>query len=187
MHRPTLVTPPATMPVSLEELKQALRVDSSDDDAFLGMLLASATDHLDGWNGVLGACIVEQTWQQDFDVFAREMALPLGPVISVTSVTWRNPAGQVATVPNTAYATRTDASGYTTIRFDDDYEFPTDLHESKAVAVTYKAGHTVVPDALKAAVILICRLHFDQHAAADMAAIRESVDSLIRPYRRVGV
>lgn len=187
MHRPTLVTPPATMPVSLEELKAALRVDSSDDDAFLGMLLASATDHLDGWDGVLGSCIVEQTWKQEFDCFAREMPIPLGPVISVTSVTWRNPSGQVATVPNTAYATRTDASGYTTIRFDDDYEFPGPLHESKAVCVTYKAGYSVVPGALKAAVVLMCRMHFDPLAAADQAAIRESVDSLIRPYRRVGV
>src|SRR5690606_9438636 len=141
MHRPVRVTPPAIQPVTLAEAKLHLRVDHDDEDALISNLIQAATGHLDGWTGILGHCLVEQVWRQDHDRFARELVIPLGPVLSVQTVTWRDPAGLLNTVPSTAYDLCVDLAGSARIRFDPDYHFPTDLHESRAVAITCKAGY----------------------------------------------
>uniref|UniRef100_UPI002AFFC390 head-tail connector protein n=1 Tax=Hoeflea sp. TaxID=1940281 RepID=UPI002AFFC390 len=86
MHRPVLVTPPAILPVSLAEARLHLRVDEDADDTLITSLIGAAVDHLDGWTGILGQCLVEQEWRQDFDAFASCLSLPLGPVTSITSV-----------------------------------------------------------------------------------------------------
>lgn len=192
MHRPVLITPPAAPVVTLEEAKAHLRVDHAADDALIEGLIGAATGHLDGWTGVLGRCLVEQTWRQEYDGFARDLHLPLGPVIAATSVTWRSAAGTLATVSPSAYDLRTDAGGRSCVRFDAGYSFPTGLHESRAVAVTYRTGHEAVgvPAPLRAAVLLM---------VGDLYAFRESggsgtvafssptsltVNNLIAPYRR---
>ncbi|MFN7177118.1 MAG: head-tail connector protein, partial [Thermaurantiacus sp.] len=51
----------------------------------------------------------------------------------------------VSTVAQSAYDLRTDAGGRSVIRFDADYAFPTGLHESRAVAVTFVAGYETIP------------------------------------------
>ncbi len=98
MHRPVLITPPAIQPVSLAEAKLHLRVDHNDEDTLIESLTRAATEHSDGWNGILGRCLVEQVWRQDHDRFARQMIIPLGPVIAVQSITWRDLAPASATM-----------------------------------------------------------------------------------------
>lgn len=205
MHRPVLISPPELPVVTLAEAKAHLRVDHDDDDALIAGLIRAATDHLDGWTGILGCCLVEQTWRQDFDCFARELLLPLGPVIGVTGVTWRNAAGAVATVSPSVYDLRTDAGGRSLIRFDDDFTSPSDLHESRAVAVTYRSGYetipqqdeplfvpakVTVPDPLRVAILLLAGHWYQNREAtipATINALPFAVDALIAPYRRVGV
>lgn len=146
MHRPVLVTPPEMAPVSLTEAKAHLRVEVDDDDALIEGLVKAATEHLDGWTGILGRCLVEQEWRHDFDAFARCLALPLGPVISITSITWRRPDGTLSTVASSNFSLVTDSGGRTRVRFKDGFALPTDLHESRAIAVTYKAGYETIPE-----------------------------------------
>lgn len=146
MHRPVLISPPERPPVTLDEAKAHMRVDYDDDDALIEGLVRAATEHLDGWTGILGRCLVEQTWRQDFDRFERELCLPLGPVISIVTVSWRNEAGQVSTVSPSLYDLRTDAGGRSLVRFDNSYVFPMGLHESRAVAVSYRAGYVTIPE-----------------------------------------
>ena len=129
MHRPVLITPPAIQPITLAEAKLHLRVDHNDEDTLIESLIRAATEHLDGWTGILGRCLVEQVWRQDHDRFARQMIIPLGPVMAVQSITWRDPAGQLSTVPSGSYDLRTDEAGNAVIRFDVDYAFPANLHE----------------------------------------------------------
>lgn len=197
MHRPVLITSPAIQPVTLAEAKLHLRVDHNDEDALIESLIRAVTEHLDGWTGILGRCLVEQVWRQDHDRFAREMIIPLGPVIAVQSVTWRDPVGQLSTVPSGSYDLRTDEAGSTIIRFDTDYAFPANLHESRAVAITFRAGYetnpgppatSTVPDPLKVAILLLVG-HWYQNreavSAAGMASLPFAVEALITPYRRM--
>jgi len=46
---PYLKTPPAIEPVTLEELKDHLRIDSADEDAVLTGLLAAAREWCEGF------------------------------------------------------------------------------------------------------------------------------------------
>lgn len=197
MHRPVLITPPAIQPVTLAEAKLHLRVDHNDEDTLIESLIRAATEHLDGWTGILGRCLVEQVWRQDHDRFAREMIIPLGPVIAIQSITWRDPAGQLSTVPSGCYDLRTDEAGNAIIRFDADYVFPINLLESRAVAITFKAGYetnpgppttSTVPDPLKVAILLLVG-HWYQNreavSAAGMTSLPFAVEALIAPYRRM--
>ena len=197
MHRPVLITPPAIQPVTLAEEKLHLRVDHNDEDKLIESLIRAATEHLDGWTGILGRCLVEQVWRQDHDRFAREITIPLGPVIAVQLLTWRDPAGQLSTVPSGCYDLRTDEAGTAVVRFDADYVFPANLHESRAVTITFKVGHetnpgppatSTVPDPLKVAILLLVG-HWYQNreavSATGMASLPFAVEALIAPYRRM--
>lgn len=201
MIAPVLVTPPAMLPVSLEDAKAHLRVDGDDDDALITGLLQAAVSHLDGWTGVLGRCLVEQSWRLDFDAFSRCMRIPLWPIISIESVTWRNAAGQVATIADSNYALATDERG-AYVRWDKAYGFPTGLYESAAVSVLVKAGYpttpaaggnpaiSTVPAALKVAILLLVGTWFDNREATvsgNAAELPFAVKVLIGPFRRISI
>src|SRR5690606_7463663 len=197
MHRPVLITPPAIQPITLAEAKLHLRVDHNDEDTLIENLIRAPTEHLDGWTGILGRCLVEQVWRQDHDRFARQMIIPLGPVMAVQSITWRDPAGQLSTVPSGSYDLRTDEAGNAVIRFDVDYAFPANLHESRAVAITFKAGYetkpgppatSTVPNPLKVAILLLVGHWYQNREAVSstgMASLPFAVEALIAPYRRM--
>ena len=197
MHRPVLITPPAIQPVTLAEAKLHLRVDHNDEDTLIESLIRAATEHLDGWTGILGRCLVEQIWRQDHDRFARQMSIPLGPVVTVQSITWRDPAGQLSTIPSGSYDLRIDEAGNAVIRFDADYVFPTNLHESRAIAINFKAGYeaspeppvtSTVPDPLKVAILLLVGHWYQNREAVSstgMASLPFAVEALIAPYRRM--
>lgn len=57
------VTPPAAAIVSLPEVKAHLRVDHAHEDTLIQAYLDAATSWIDGFDGVLGRCVLEQTWR----------------------------------------------------------------------------------------------------------------------------
>jgi uncharacterized phiE125 gp8 family phage protein len=191
MHRPVRVTPPATTPVTTAEAKTHLRVDSDDEDTLIGTLVQAATDHLDGYTGLLGRCIVNQTWRQDFDAFARTLRLPLFAA-GVDSAVHVNKSGANATITSTNYELQADELG-SFIRFIDGYSIPTDLAETRALRVTFTAGYgdaAAVPAALKSAILMLVGHWYDNREAVTSGAVAElpvSVMALTAPYRRVGV
>ena len=64
---PYLVTPPASLPLTVSDAKAdpALRITHSEEDAALERLISGFTAELDGWNGLLGRCIMPQVWAVD--------------------------------------------------------------------------------------------------------------------------
>jgi len=64
---PYQITLPTALPVTLDAIKRHLRIDllDVDFDDQLGELMASAVAYLDGPRGVLGRCIMAQTWAVD--------------------------------------------------------------------------------------------------------------------------
>lgn len=203
MHRPVLVTAPAMLPVSLVEAKLHLRVDHNDDDALIEGLVRAATEHFDGWTGILGRCLVEQEWSQTFDGFAPELPLLLGPVISISSVTVGSEA-----IDSGSYSLKVDSGGNSRVVVDG-------VSASGETSVVYKAGYatipevpavpgdgeedpgtpaipakSTVPDPLKVAILLLVGHWYQNREASITTAINElpfAANALIAPYRRVGV
>lgn len=190
MHRPLRVTAPAALPVSIDDVKKSLRIDSDDDDDLIDALIQAAVDHYEGWTGILGICLVEQTWRQSFDRFDRALCLPLGPVIQAASVSWRNAAGQIATIPATSYGLETSSGGQSEIRFRNSFSQPSDLYERGAVSVEYKAGWPVVegkptvPKDICTAIIARVQIGYEQSATEASATLSVIENALISKWRR---
>ncbi len=188
MYRPVLVTAPASTPVSLTEAKAQLDVGYTDKDTLITGLIAAATAHLDGWTGILGRCLITQTWRQDFDRFNRCMRLPLFPVASITSVKYDDAEGAEQTIANTNYALLCDDLGFY-VQFKDTYSFAAISTVRPAVRVAYVAGEAAAPDAIKQAMLLMIRHWFDNPTAVSVGVIVQAmpmaVDALLAPYRRV--
>lgn len=104
---------------------------------------------------------------------------------------------QLSTVPSGCYDLRTDEAGNAVVRFDANYVFPVNLHESRAVAINFKAGYetypgppsaSTVPGALKVAILLLVgHWHQNREAVSEavMASLPFAVEALIAPYRRM--
>lgn len=193
MHRPVLVTAPTILPVSVEDVKKALRIDSSDDDSTLENLVQGAVDHYEGWTGILGICLVEQEWRQRFDCFAPHMILPLGPVRSVSEVSWIDAAGNPSLISPVSYTLETDAGGRTCVRIASAFTRPSGLAESGAVSITYKAGWPVVdgkstiPRDLWTAIIARVQIGYEQGATDASVPLKTMEDALISKWRRISI
>lgn len=190
MLKPVLITAPAELPVSIDEVKAHCRVDGSDDDAVLTALIKAAVSHLDGWTGILGRCLVTQTWRQDFADFGC-MRLPLAPVASITSVTYYDAANAQQTLNSSVYELRTDHQGpYVGAKPDQDW--PSVYSREDAVSVTFVAGADAsdVPPAIKTAIYLLVS-HWNENreavSAGSMAEVPHGVRALLVPYRRIGI
>ena len=81
---PYLVTPPASLPVTLEEVKAFLPVLHDDDDSAISAMIAAAVVHLDALSGILGRAIMQQTWAIDVDA-AGDYVLPM-PDVTAASI-----------------------------------------------------------------------------------------------------
>lgn len=189
MYRPVLVTAPSILPVSLAEVKAALRVDGADFDDELGRLIGSAVAQYDGWGGLLGICLLTQKWRVDFDGFCDEMYVPLGPNPSIASITWRAADGQTSTVDESQYVLLPAASGRNCIRYKRDFARPSDLYEIAPVSVEFTAGWPIVnnkpttPDDIRSAIILNVLKNFDEAAGANALQVERIERDLVAKYR----
>lgn len=207
-YRPIRTVAPAATPVTVAEAKAHCRVTTSADDTLIGSLIDAAVSKLDGWSGILGRCLVTQTWTQTFDDFGDEMYLPF-PSCTVTSVVYLNAAGASTTLSTSIYGVR-DGLGGCYIDLKHNQTWPTVYDEDEVVTVTFTAGYgdaSAVPAAIKQAILLmvgglysnvkadpmlrremvegIGTKEWDSTGAMD-AVINRTVDALLSPYRLAG-
>jgi len=83
----TRIVAPATEPVTLDELKQAIKLPSGNaEDADLQTLLEAAREWVEAYTS---RCLISQTWKQTQDqVAGRWYKLYRQPVISVVSISY---------------------------------------------------------------------------------------------------
>ena len=79
---PTLITPPVAMPVTLAEAKEQCRIVDAESDARIEQMIGAAVAELDGYSGILGRCIMPQTWR--VTASAGEVVLPFPDVTGAT-------------------------------------------------------------------------------------------------------
>jgi len=190
--RPIRVSAPSVLPVSLEELKQAARVDFADDDAILLTYLQAAVDHLDGWNGILGRAIINQEWciwlgAWPFDGF---LLLPFSDV-SQASIRYYASNGLLETLDSNLYELIETATG-AEIRFKTGFSAPEfDYDVSRPIEITFTTGFGAdaasVPAPIKVAIMLLATHWYENREAVtgrSLTRLPFAVDRLITPYRR---
>jgi len=78
-------TAPASEPITLIEAKLYLRVDHANEDTLVSDLITASRMMAEGW---LSRSLMPQSWKLAYDDGIAEcIALPMGPVTGITSVT----------------------------------------------------------------------------------------------------
>lgn len=193
MLRPTLITPPADLPVALEEFKAQAVIDYDDDDTLANTLLTAAAAHLDGYTGILGRCMVSQGWAQGYQDWAWRLRLPF-PDVSEVSVSYRDADGAVQSVDSSLFEV-VEGAGGPWVCFKDAFTDPSlDDDRAAPVTVSFTAGYgaaSEVPAPLKVAVMMLAAHWYASREAvstgANPATVPLGFDAIIAPYRRIGV
>lgn len=163
MFRPVLITPPADLPVTVEECKLHGVIDSNDDDGLVETYIGAATGHLDGFRGILGRCIVTQTWQLGLQDWFSSITLPV-PDVSSVSLVYDDEAGDEQSVDDAMIRFAPVASG-TMIYMVRDFELPSFLDDALApVRIQFTAGYgnaSAVPKNIKLAIMEMARQFYD--------------------------
>lgn len=188
----TLVTGPASLPLTLDEAKEHLREDSDAQDALIYSLIRAVTDHVDGRDGILGRALLTQTWDLTLNAFpAGAIYIPLAPVQSITSISYTDQDGNPQTFSSASYSLNADTSWRPRIDLGYDDSWPTVRDIPGAVTVRFVAGygdHNAVPHAIRQALMLwLAHLyeHRESVSSAPMSEIPMGARALLSPYRRL--
>ncbi|PZX19814.1 putative phiE125 gp8 family phage protein [Palleronia aestuarii] len=186
MLRPVRVTSPTADPVLVDDVKAFARIDHDDDQKLITAALLTAVAYLDGYDGILGRCMVEQTWRQAYRCWRFRMKLPLPDVTSAT-VSFRRPDGSEAVLED-GFHIENDMLGSWVV-FDGLRPLPALLQSEAAVTIDFVAGYGRpgdVPETLKTAIKMLA-LHWYDHPEAvtknDLSLVPLGVRALIARHR----
>ena len=185
-----LVTGPASEPVSVEEAKAHLRVDGSDDDAYIGTLITTARSHVET---ITRRALITQTWKLVLDDWPDDvLELYLPPLVSVSSLTYKDADGDTQTFASSNYVVDAD-SVPGRLCLADDASWPSDdLYPMGAVQIQYVAGYgdaDEVPQPIKSAILLLVGHYYENREAALVAQganVQElpiGIEALLSSYR----
>lgn len=191
MLSPVRTVAPASQIVTLAEAKLHLAVSNTDFDALIAGLISAATDHLDGYSGILGRALITQTWRQDFAGFSGCMRLPVGNLLSVSSVSYYDVDNSQQTLSTDVYSALSDAIGPLLV-LNSGSSWPATYPRQDAVRVTWTAGYgpsaSDVPAAIKQAILLLVGHWYANREAVSAggspAELPMGVTALIDPFRR---
>lgn len=178
----TLITPAATEPITLAEVKALCRIEDSGFDTELGLLLPAAVSALQEWTGAqLGAA----TWKLVLDKFSDAIELPVGPVLTVPAFEYVNTAGATVSVDPALYSIDLVSDPQWLVR-NTDASWPATLDAVNTVLVTFTAGYTdvTIPAGLKLAIAALCKHWFENGIDAGMP---DSVTVHAAPWRQLWI
>lgn len=200
-----VITPPSgsTRIISVDEMKDYLRVDTADDDTLIGELIDTATEMARDYTR---RAILEETLELTMDGFSdygidetrlgrgihnlsksaalgygNEFNLPFPPIVSITSITTFNTANESAVYSADNY--ELDETGGR-VYLNQSQTWPVNLRDREAVKVRYIAGYgssaTGIPLAIKQAI----RQHTaHMYECRQSCAIPKDCKALLSPYK----
>ena len=162
--------PPSVEPVTLAEAKAHLRVDASDDDAYILGLITTAREWCEEY---LDRTLVSTQWVMRLDKFpddgTMDVELPRPPVVSsgtatAVSVTYTAENGGTQSWSSASY--RVDrASTPGVVRTLYGQTWPPHLQDDNAVTVTWWGGYgpsgSSVPAAIRHAILMLVGHWYD--------------------------
>jgi len=177
----TLVTPPATEPVTLAEAKAHLKVDTTADDALITSLIVAARARAE-WH--TGRAFVTQSWTLWLDAWPRTglIEIPLPPLQSVTQVRVYALDDAPSVLDPSVYQIDAASAPARLLRKS---EPPANLRAVNAVEIAFTAGYggaSAVPQPVKQAILqIVADLYANRGDEADIVSC--AAQTLLAPYR----
>lgn len=185
---------PEVQALTIEEVRQHLHIDDvPDENDYLNSLIATATDYIEGIDGIIGKALITQTWKVNAGAWPDcRFRLPLSPVQSIASVMYYDGDGVQQSFSSDYWLLyRDDASAY--VDWITGASFPSLYSRDDAVEVTFVAGYgdtaESVPAAIKHAMKLLIGQWYENREATGEAApdISFGVTHLLAPKRAIYV
>lgn len=191
--------------IDVADMKTHLRVEHDDDDAYIEALTQAATEHLDGYNNILGRALAPQTWELTLDEFPpSEIAIAVLPLVSVESITYDDEDGNEQTVDEADYFVDNAGTEFGWIIPVEDFEWPATLGAANSVRIRFIAGYvdieqggsgsasgdmvSGVPTPIQMAIKLLVAHWYENreavHVGSSPAEMPLAVQALIQPYKR---
>lgn len=185
-YRLSIVTSPASEPVSLDEAKLHLRVDFTNDDLLIAGWIASARLLCESY---LSQAFVETTYEVSYDCFpisgnyltrastvntlglppsfyvreAGAIHLPRSPLIAVDSITYRDRSGATQILSSDSYRAISGVPGCIVPAAN--AFWPVTSAAPDAVTITFRAGYDTIPPTIKSAMLLLIGHWFENRSA----------------------
>jgi uncharacterized phiE125 gp8 family phage protein len=183
----TLVTAPATEPVSIAELRTLLRIDVADEDSLLAEIIIAARRECEIH---LRRALINQTWDWKLDAFPSwSLYVPLPPLVSVTSIVYLDSGGASITLASTKYKVDTsDEPGRITPEYSE--VWPDTRDTINAITIRFVAGYGGsdfnVPSGIRQWILRRAADHYEMRGRLSQGVTISPVpfvDGLLDPYR----
>jgi uncharacterized phiE125 gp8 family phage protein len=185
---PVLVTPASVLPVTREQVKLfcAIRLEETQFDALLDLLLAGAVSHAEAF---LGRALGEQTWRLTLDAFSDAIELAVTPVLPPVVVNYSDPDGLPQVVDSGDYTL--DLSGNPGwVVINSDAEWPETIDAVNAVWIDFDAGWTAatLPPGILSALCQAVAAQLDARSDPGRAgAALKTMETALLPWRRIRI
>lgn len=154
---------PAIEPVTLAEVKNHLRISGDADDSELTKLIKAARINVEHEQK---RQLITATWEHELDEFpAGEIVIPHPPLITITSISYEDLAGDTQTWAASNY--QVDTAGLRgSVRPVPSGTYPsTEADRKNAVTITYTAGYGTaasdVPETTRLAIMMLVAHWFE--------------------------
>lgn len=182
MHK--LIEPPAEEPVSLQETRTHLRLETGEDDYIAGLIVVARRF----CEAFQSRAYVTQTWDLFMDAFpAGCIKIPLPPLQSVEFIKYKDSSGDLQTLNSSEYLMDPYSEPGLIFRAYGK-SWPATYPEVNSVQIRFVAGHgdaADIPPEVKHAILLkIADLY--EHRGGDEGVdknINEAIESLLWPDR----
>ena len=158
----TVSSQPAVEPVSVSEAKTHLRVETSDDDTYIGSLISAARQLVELQTR---RTLITQSFELTLDRFPQgAIRIPRSPVQSITSIVYLDENGDEQTLDSSLYRLN-ETTIVASVAPEYGESWPSTLATTKSVTLTFVAGYgdaaDDVPEPIKHAIKLMIGTYYD--------------------------
>lgn len=191
---PIRTAAPSGYPITRTEVKAQLQIDDADTswDTLLDNFISAATSYVDGWSGILGRCLLTQTYEVRFECFEGEFDLPF-PDVSAVVVKYYDTAGTLQTYSSAYYQVVQETCGAEVSIYPTSPYPAVSIVREDPVVITVTAGYGTasdVPAAIKQGMLMLIGHWFSNREAVSEGQFTElplGVKAMFAPFRRLGL
>ncbi len=185
-----LTSGPASEPISVEEAKAHLRIDTNAEDVLIASLILTSRLHIEA---AADLALINQTWTLKLDRWplGAEVVIPLSPLQAVNAVRVKDGNGVAQVVPSTSYLV--DMASKPPRLVWNATARPDPGVPAAGIEIEFGAGFGAssvsVPAPIRHAVLLLIAHWYEHRASIEIGSpalrIPDLVSDLIQPFRKI--